>query len=110
VVSCRAVFDVALEFARARGAAYRILDGEVIEAGRCRAKTLRSSSAVRSGRRSPFGILVSALTVTVIAVAPIALSGGAASASVRATSPQKAGMAELMKSYNPHTGLIGNVW
>jgi predicted alpha-1,6-mannanase (GH76 family) len=110
VVSCRAVFDVALEFARARGAAYRILDGEVIEAGRCRAKTLGSSSAVRSGRRSPFGILVSALTVAVIAVAPTAVSGGAASASVRATSPQKAGMAELMKSYNPHTGLVGNVW
>ena len=25
-------------------------------------------------------------------------------------SPQKAGMVELMKSYNPRTGLIGNVW
>jgi predicted alpha-1,6-mannanase (GH76 family) len=75
VASCRAIFDAALDLARARGAPYRIL-----------------------------------LTVVVIAVASAAISGGAASASVRATSPQKAGMAELMKSYNPHTGLIGNVW
>ena len=110
MVSCRAVFDVALELARARSAPYRLLDGEVIEADRCRVKTLSRTSAVRSARRSPFEILASALTVAVIAVAPTAISGGAASASVRATSPQKAGMAELMKSYNPHTGLIGNVW
>ncbi len=110
MISCRAVFDVALGFARAGGAPYRILDGAVIEAGRCRVKTPSSSSAVRPGRRSPFGILASTLTVAVIAVAPTAISGGAASASVRATSPQKAGMAELMKSYNPHTGLIGNAW
>ena len=110
MVSCRAVFDVALDLARARSAPYRILDGNVIDANRCRERTLSRMSAVRSGRRSPVGILVSALTVAVIAVAPAAISGGAASASVRATSPQKAGMAELMKSYNPHTGLIGKVW
>jgi predicted alpha-1,6-mannanase (GH76 family) len=54
--------------------------------------------------------LASTLTVAVIAIAATAVSGGAASASVRAASPQKAGMAELMKSYNQHTGLIGNVW
>jgi predicted alpha-1,6-mannanase (GH76 family) len=54
--------------------------------------------------------LVSALTVAVIAVASATISGGAASASVKATNPQKAAMAELMKSYNPHTGLIGNLW
>ena len=110
MVSCRAVFDVALELARAGGAPYRILDGKVVEADRCREKTLSRTSAVRSGRRSPFGILASMLTVAVIAMAPTAISGGAASASVRAASPQKAGMAELMKSYNPRTGLIGNVW
>ena len=110
VVSCRAVFDVALELARAGCAPYRILDGEVIEAGRCREKTISRTSVVRSGRRSPSGILASTLTVAVIAVALAAISSGAASASVRATSPQKAGMAELMKSYNPRTGLIGNVW
>ncbi len=54
--------------------------------------------------------MASALTVAVIAVAPTVISGAAASASVRTVSPQKAGMAELMKSYNQHSGLIGNVW
>jgi predicted alpha-1,6-mannanase (GH76 family) len=50
------------------------------------------------------------ITVAVVAVAPAAISGAAASAAVRATSPQKAGMAELMTSYHPHSGLIGDVW
>ena len=73
----------------------------------CRAMFAR---AVRPGRRSPFRILASTLTVAVIAVAPTVISGAVASASVRAMSPPKAGMAELMKSYNRHSGLIGNVW
>jgi predicted alpha-1,6-mannanase (GH76 family) len=38
------------------------------------------------------------------------INGAAASASVRTPSPQKAGMAELMKSYHPRSGLIGNTW
>jgi predicted alpha-1,6-mannanase (GH76 family) len=100
----------ALEHARARGAPYRILGGKVVGAARCREKTLSRTRMVRSGRRPGFGILASAITVAVIAVATAAISGTAASASVRATSPQKAGMAELMKSYHPHSGLIGNSW
>jgi predicted alpha-1,6-mannanase (GH76 family) len=64
----------------------------------------------RSGRRSALGTLASAITVAVIVVAPNAISAAAASASVRATSPQKAGMAELMKSYDPRSGLVGNTW
>jgi predicted alpha-1,6-mannanase (GH76 family) len=60
--------------------------------------------------RERSGILASTITVAVIAVGVTAISGAAASASVRATGPQKAGMAELMKSYNPHGGLIGHSW
>ena len=67
-------------------------------------------SRVRAGRRPAFGIVVSAITALVMTFALTVISGAAASASVRATSPQKAGMAELMKSYHPHSGLIGNVW
>ena len=67
------------------------------------------TSVARSGRRSAFKILASMITVAVTAVALAAISGAAASASVR-TSPQKAGIAELMKSYHPHTGLIGTTW
>ena len=35
---------------------------------------------------------------------------GAASTPFAGMSPQRAGMAELMRSYNPSTGLIGNNW
>jgi predicted alpha-1,6-mannanase (GH76 family) len=37
-------------------------------------------------------------------------SSGATPAAVTGMSPQRAGMAELMRSYNPSTGLIGNSW
>jgi predicted alpha-1,6-mannanase (GH76 family) len=104
------VFDVALQLARATGVPYRIPGGQVVETDRCREKTLRRTATVRSGRRSRPGILVSTLTVAVIAVAPTTMGGAAASASVQATSPQKAGMAELMTSYHPRSGLIGTVW
>ena len=67
------------------------------DADRCLEKTLSRTRVVRSGRRPAFGILASTITVAVIAVAPIAIGSAAASASVRPTSPQKAGMAELMK-------------
>jgi len=80
------------------------------DADRCLEKTLSRTRVVRSGRRPAFGILASTITVAVIAVAPIAIGSAAASASVRPTSPQKAGMAELMKSYNPSSGLIGGSW
>ncbi|HKD88572.1 MAG TPA: glycoside hydrolase family 76 protein [Streptosporangiaceae bacterium] len=38
------------------------------------------------------------------------MSGDTASAAVAGTNPQKAGMAELMKSYDRSTGLIGKNW
>ena len=48
--------------------------------------------------------------IAVIAVAPAVISDAAASASAAAISPQKAGMAELMTSYHPRSGLIGGSW
>jgi predicted alpha-1,6-mannanase (GH76 family) len=66
-------------------------------------------SRVRSGRRPACGIVVSAITALVMTFA-LTVIGGAASASVRAASPQKTGMAELMKSYHPRSGLIGQSW
>jgi predicted alpha-1,6-mannanase (GH76 family) len=53
---------------------------------------------------------VPAITVMVMTFALTMSSGTAASASVRATSPQKAGLAQLMKSYHPRSGLIGQSW
>jgi predicted alpha-1,6-mannanase (GH76 family) len=106
----RAIFGDWTRAGLPRSAAYRIPDGTVVKADQCREKTLSRTRALRSGRRSAFGILVSTITVAVIAVAPAAIGGAAASASVRATSPQKVGMAELMKSYHPQSGLIGNTW
>jgi predicted alpha-1,6-mannanase (GH76 family) len=70
----------------------------------------QKGSRVRSGHRPASGILVSAITVMVMTFALAVNSGAAASASVRATSPQKAGLAELMKSYHPRSGLIGQSW
>jgi predicted alpha-1,6-mannanase (GH76 family) len=100
----------ALERARAMGAPYRILGGKVVQAARRKEKILNRTRMVRSGRRPGSRILASAITLAIIAVAPVVTSGTAASASVRAASPQKAGMAELMKSYNPRSGLIGRTW
>jgi predicted alpha-1,6-mannanase (GH76 family) len=100
----------ALEHARARGTPYRILGGKVVGAAWCKEKILGRTRPVRYGRPLGSGILASAITLAVIAVAPAGISAAAASASVRATSPQKAGMAELMKSYHPRSGLIGNTW
>ena len=37
-------------------------------------------------------------------------TSGATAAAFTGMSPQRAGMAELMRSYNPATGLIGNSW
>ena len=70
----------------------------------------QQGSRARSGRRPASGILVSAITVMVMTFALTLSSGTVASASARATSPQKAGLAELMKSYHPRSGLIGQSW
>jgi predicted alpha-1,6-mannanase (GH76 family) len=50
--------------------------------------------------------LIAVVSVTLLAPP----QSGAASTPFAGMSPQRAGMAELMKSYNPSTGLIGNVW
>ncbi len=54
--------------------------------------------------------MAATLAIAVIAVAPAVINHDAASASAAATSPQKAGMAELMSSYQPRSGLIGGSW
>jgi predicted alpha-1,6-mannanase (GH76 family) len=100
----------ALEHAQASGAPYSIPGRKVVQAARRKEKTLCLTRMVRSGRRPGSGLLASAITLAIIALVPAVISGAAASASVRTTSPQKAGMAELMKSYHPRTGLIGTTW
>jgi predicted alpha-1,6-mannanase (GH76 family) len=117
VVSCRLVLDVPrdlVSFVSGLLAAHRQIGtgngARRLGCYRCREKTLSRTRVVRSGRRPASGILAFTITVAVIAVGVTAISGAAASASVRATSPQKAGVAELMKSYNPHGGLIGHSW
>jgi len=77
---------------------------------------------IRSARPQTLMTLASAVTVAAMAIAPAAINGDAASASpaspatlarpasAAAVSPQKAGMAALMKAYNPGDGEIGNGW
>jgi Glycosyl hydrolase family 76 len=68
------------------------------------------AGALRSLRRHPARTLIAVCTVAALAIAPTALIAGA-SAAPAATSPQKAGMAELMKYYTSKTkGLIGTSW
>ncbi len=65
---------------------------------------LGGRSTTRSARRWGLGIPAAIVVTAMVAV------GGSAWASTPATSPQKADMAELFKSYNTITGRIGNSW
>src|SRR5260370_13661505 len=65
---------------------------------------LGGRSTTRSARRWGLGIPAAMVVRVMVAV------GGSAWASTPATSPQKADMAELFKSYNTITGRIGNSW
>jgi predicted alpha-1,6-mannanase (GH76 family) len=51
-----------------------------------------------------------AVALTAVALAAVALAGLMPSAPPGATSPQKAGIAELFTSYDTDTGLIGSSW
>src|ERR1700722_826705 len=51
-----------------------------------------------------------AITAIVLAVVMTALAGLTPSATLGASSPQRAPIAELFTSYNPRTGLIGHSW
>jgi predicted alpha-1,6-mannanase (GH76 family) len=64
----------------------------------------------RFARRPALLALACALAVVCASLFAPSVSGGATSASFAGMSPQRAGMAELMRSYNPSTGLIGNSW
>jgi predicted alpha-1,6-mannanase (GH76 family) len=72
---------------------------------------LRRTRTTGSARRPALAVLAAGAAVAAMATAPTAIGDAtAASASTLATSPQKADMAELMKSYNSSTGEIGNSW
>ena len=60
--------------------------------------------------RRPALLALACLLAVVSATLLVPTVSGAASAASAGVSPQRAGMAELMRSYNPSTGLIGNNW
>jgi predicted alpha-1,6-mannanase (GH76 family) len=68
------------------------------------------SWVTRFARRPALLALACILAVTCATLFAPSTSDGITSASFAGMSPQRAGMAELMRSYNPSTGLIGNVW
>jgi predicted alpha-1,6-mannanase (GH76 family) len=61
-------------------------------------------------RRLRSGIRSSTISATALIVVATGVAGLTASAEVRADNPVTAAMAELMTSYNPATGLIGDSW
>lgn len=61
-------------------------------------------------RRLRPGIRPSAISAVVLAVLATGVTGVTVWAKVRPQSPVRAAMAELLKSYDPATGLIGNSW
>jgi predicted alpha-1,6-mannanase (GH76 family) len=65
---------------------------------------------VRFTRRPALLILAFVLMAVGPMVGATSVNRGAPAAPLVAMSPQKAGIAELMKSYNRSTGLIGNSW
>ena len=65
---------------------------------------------IRYARRPALLALACILTLVCATLLVPSTSGGATSASFEGLSPQRAGMAELMRSYNPATGLIGHSW
>jgi predicted alpha-1,6-mannanase (GH76 family) len=67
------------------------------------------SWVTRFARRPALLAIASVLAVVCATLLAPSMSS-AASAPIAGTSPQRAGMAELMKSYNPSTGLIGHSW
>jgi predicted alpha-1,6-mannanase (GH76 family) len=69
----------------------------------------RMAAARLIGRLLPRGH-AAAITAVVLAITATALSGLAPSATLGASSLQRAAIAELFRSYNPDTGLIGRSW
>ncbi len=61
------------------------------------------------GRILPRGH-VAAISAVVLAITATALCGLTPSATLGASSLQRAAIAELFRSYNPDTGLIGRSW
>ena len=68
------------------------------------------SRVVRPARRPALLILACVLMAAGPALGATSVKRGAAVTSFAGLSPQKAGMVELMRSYNRSTGLIGNSW